>query len=150
MRVSEIMTRSVVTCRPEQFASDAAGLMWEHDCGCVPITDASADGDLVGIVTDRDLCMAAYTRGLPLHEIRVDSIMAPVVQTCRPSDTLEEAERRMSEAKVRRIPIVGGAGEVVGILSLSDIARARERSRTARFLERLRGDVARTLAAITS
>lgn len=148
MRVEEIMTRDVATCVAGQSAADAARLMWERDCGCVPIVDA--DGDLAGIVTDRDLCMAAYTRGVPLHEISLDSVMSRTVQTCRPSDSVAEAERRMSEAQVRRLPIVGGLSQIVGILSVSDIARARTRSWIARIGEHVAGDVARTLAAITA
>lgn len=146
MRVEEIMTRDVATCRPEQTGHDAARIMWERDCGCVPIIDA--DGDLVGVVTDRDLCMAAYTRRAPLHEIRLETVMAADVQTCRPSDTVREAEGRMSEAQVRRLPIVGGVGQVVGILSLSDIVRAKEASAAERVIERLWGDLLQTLAAI--
>lgn len=147
MRVHEIMSRQVATCRPENHAGDAARIMWEHDCGCVPVCDA--DGDLVGIVTDRDLCMAAYLRGVPLSEIGIESVMTRSVQTCRPTDPIEEVERRMSAAQVRRIPIVGGVGQVVGIVSLSDIVRARARSVPSRLFERLVSDIARTFAAIT-
>ncbi len=147
MRVQEIMTRHVATCRPDQSANDAARIMWERDCGCVPVCDA--DGDLVGIVTDRDLCMAAYLRSAPLREIEIESVMSRVVQTCRPTDGIEDVERRMATAQVRRIPIVGGVGQVIGIVSLSDIVRARARSVPSRLFERLVSDIARTFAAIT-
>lgn len=147
MRVEEVMTRDVAIGRPEQTGADAARMMWDRDCGCVPVVDS--DGDLVGIVTDRDLCMAALMRSSPLHDITLDSVMSRTVQTCRPSDTVDEAERRMSVAQVRRIPIVGGVGQVVGIVSLSDVVRARESSVAGRIFERLAGDVAKTLAAIT-
>lgn len=148
MRVDEIMTRSVATCRPEHTGSDAARIMWERDCGCVPVVDDT--GDLVGIVTDRDLCMAAAMRGVPLHEIPIGSVMSTTVQTCRASDTIDACEKRMSVAQVRRIPIVGDAGRVVGIVSLSDIVRARRTTPGARILERFLGDVVSTLAAITA
>lgn len=144
MRIEAIMTRDVATCVAGQSAADAARLMWERDCGCVPIVDS--DGELAGIVTDRDLCIAAYTRGLPLHEISLDSVMSRTVQTCRATDSVAEAERRMSTAQVRRLPVVGGLSSVVGILSLSDIARARGRT----WVTRMIGDVAKTLAAITA
>lgn len=147
MRVEEIMTREVGTCRPWDSAVDAARIMWDRDCGCVPIIDE--EGDLVGIVTDRDLAMAAYTRGLRLQDIKLETVMSRNPQTCRPTDTVEEAERRMSAAQVRRLPIVGGVGQIVGIVSLSDVARARESSAGSRILERLLGDVAKTFAAIT-
>lgn len=147
MRVEEIMARQVATCRPEQTAADAARLMWERDCGCIPIVDA--DEELVGIVTDRDLCMAAVTRGLPLDQLRLDSVMQSTVQTCRRTDSVREAERRMSEAQVRRIPIVEGLSRVVGIVSIADLARARGGTWLARMGERILGDLTRTMAAIT-
>jgi CBS domain-containing protein len=93
--------------------------------------------------------MAAYLRGVPLREIVIESAMSRAVQTCKPTDTVEEIERRMSAAQVRRIPIVGGVGQVVGIVSLSDIVRARARSMPSRLFERIVSDIARTFAAIT-
>ena len=66
MKVEQLMTKSVATCGPDKSADDAARIMWERDCGFVPITESTSNPRVIGVVTDRDLCMAAYTRGRPL------------------------------------------------------------------------------------
>jgi len=123
MLVEALMTRPAHHCHEHDMLDVAARLMWEHDCGCVPVLDGS--GELVGIVTDRDVCMAAYTRGLPLAAIRVDATMAHTLIVCRPEETVSAALRRMEAHDVRRLPVVGAHGQLVGILSLADVVRAR-------------------------
>ena len=70
MKVEQVMNRNVKTCRSSDSLDRAAQLMWENDCGCVPIVDDEGRG--VGMVTDRDVCMAAYTQGGPLTHLRVE------------------------------------------------------------------------------
>jgi CBS domain-containing protein len=142
MRIQEIMSKPVVTCRPEDPLNTAAQLMWEHDCGAIPVTE---DGQLVGIVTDRDICMAAYTQGKPLSEIPVAHAMATQVFSCNPEEALDAAERLMSEKQIRRVPVVNGDNRPVGILSLNDIARHGASTGRAKGIDR---EVTRTLAAI--
>ena len=96
--------------------------MWEKDCGCLPVVDVA--GRVVGMITDRDICMAAYTRGTPLGGETVESAMTRGVVTCGPEDTLGEVERLMKTAQVRRIPVVDDNAKLIGIISLSDMARA--------------------------
>ena len=120
MRVEELMTRHVATCHADSTLADAARIMWEHDCGAVPVVDGER---LVGIVTDRDTLMAAFTRGRRLDEVAVDAAMARDVRTCQPRDHLQSAERVMREAKVHRLPVVDYGGRLVGILALADLAR---------------------------
>jgi CBS domain-containing protein len=141
------MSVHVVTCRPDQTAADAARLMSERDVGCVPVINAR--GSLVGIVTDRDLCLHAVKAGKRLDEIGLDTVMTRDVCTCLPSDDVDRVERCMSEAQVRRIPVVLGT-RLVGIVSLGDVARARYGTWHSRLSQRLYADVARTLAAIVS
>lgn len=146
MDVSNIMSRNVITCRPEETLSQAVGRMWDHDIGCLPVVDAS--GHVVAVVTDRDACMAAYTQGLPLSAILVSSAMSHGLHACLPSDPLAGAERVMRAHQIRRMPVINGEGHVVGMLSLNDLAReaAREAGRKHR---QLTGDeVSATLAAI--
>jgi len=76
MKAEKIMTREVASCRPDDTLNDAARIMWERDCGFVPVTAEDSGGRVVGIVTDRDLCMAAYTRGQRLADIRVGEVMS--------------------------------------------------------------------------
>lgn len=121
-RVEQWMTREPRTCRPEDSLADAARAMWEQDCGVVPVVNA--ERELVGVVTDRDVCMAAWSRGLALHEISVRSTMQTRLFSCLASDALVDATEEMQRAEVRRLPVVDSNGLLVGILSLQDLARA--------------------------
>jgi CBS domain-containing protein len=137
------MTRPAVTCRATDNLDAAARLMWEGDCGFVPVVD---DHDsLVGIITDRDICMAAYTRGQTLREIPVEAAMAGKVFSCHPHDSVESVEELMGEKQVRRVPITDDDNHPIGVVSLNDIARHAASSRTN---GRRSSDVTRTLAAI--
>jgi predicted transcriptional regulator len=108
-------------CRPDDRLSAAARLMWEHDCGCVPVVDER--NVLVGMITDRDACMAAYTRGLRLDEIPVHTVMTRRAFSCKADDTLEAAEVLMRSHQVRRLPVVDQTNKVVGLLSSNDLLR---------------------------
>lgn len=145
MRVEEIMKRPVVTCNVQASLSDAARLMWEKDCGALPVV--SEDGRVIGVITDRDICMAAYTRGAALEAIPVRAAMSQAVFSSRPSDTAAQAERLMQEKQIRRVPVVDPQGRPVGILTLNDLARAAAQA-TARMTSGSGVDVLRTLAAI--
>jgi CBS domain-containing protein len=141
--IQELMSKPAVTCRATDRLNIAAQLMWEHDCGSIPVTDTA--GTLVGIVTDRDICMAAYTKGAPLSAIKVSEAMAKQVFTCHASDSVEAAEQLMSEKQIRRVPVVDGASRPVGLISLNDIARYVAAARKKNGLD---SEVTQTLAAI--
>ncbi len=93
--------------------------MWEHDCGCVPVVDGH--GKLAGIVTDRDICMAAYTQGVPLEAIPLARVMSPKLILCSRTDELETAHHLMRTYEIHLIPVADSRGRPVGILSLSDV-----------------------------
>jgi len=118
--VRRIMNAAPLTCTPEDSLNRAAQIMWDADCGVVPVVDG--EGAVVGLVTDRDVCMAAYTRGQQLGAMNVASVMASEVHSCSPDDSLRSVLRMMGDKKVRRLPVVA-AGKLVGIVSLGDIAR---------------------------
>lgn len=124
MRVADLMTVDVKTCGPDDPLSVPAGLMSTHDCGSVPVV--GADGRVVGMLTDRDICMAALRRAAPLDGIQVAEAMASRVCSVRPDDTLETAAGMMRRHQVRRLPVVDPAGRLVGLLSLGDLARRAE------------------------
>ena len=121
MRISDIMSQPVVTAGLGSTLDTVARKMWEHNCGSIPVVDE--DGLLAGFITDRDICMAAYTQGKPLSAIPVTTAMAKQVSVCHADDPVSEAERVMCERRVRRVPVVNGKGEPVGMVSLEDIAR---------------------------
>jgi CBS domain-containing protein len=120
-RVEEIMTPGPKTCRASDYLSTVAELMWEHDMGCVPVVDDR--GRLVGVITDRDVCMAAYTQGLTLYEIPVLTVMAKKAVWVRRDDDVEVALERMREAQVRRLPVIDVDWQVVGLISINDLIR---------------------------
>jgi CBS-domain-containing membrane protein len=107
-------------------------------------------GHAVGVVTDRDLCMAAYTKGRPLSEIRVDAVMSRQLVVCLPSDPLARAEKLMKDYQVRRLPVVDAFGKLLGMVSQNDLVReaARESSARRRDRELREHEVMNTLAAI--
>ncbi len=119
MKVADLMTRDVRACAIHESLNAAARIMWDHDCGCAPVVDGH--GRLVGIVTDRDICMAAYTQGLPLEAIPVERVMSARVVTCARGDELETAHRLMRTHEIHRLLVADTRGRPVGILSLSDI-----------------------------
>jgi CBS domain-containing protein len=143
MRAQDWMIRDVRTCRPETSLNDAANEMWQGNCGILPVVDA--DRKLVGVITDRDVCMGAYTQGRVLSDLPVRNSMSRAVFACRPSDPIEDVIRCMADHQVRRVPVVDAKGGLVGILSLDDLARhvvglddERERARLVpRFVEAL-------------
>lgn len=138
--MQEVMTKTVWTCRADDSMAVAARLMWEHDIGAVPVLDAG--GKLVGIVTDRDLCMGAYFTGEPLTAVPVEHAMSKVVFRIEPAQTLGKAEELMRSKRIRRLPGVEG-DQLVGMITLGDLARAARAHRAVTASE-----VNATLSAI--
>jgi len=142
MKVEEIMSREVKVCALSETLNGAAQLMWENDCGCIPVVEG--DSKVVGMLTDRDICMAAYTRGATLHGLHASSAMSRELFACRPGDDLLKAQQIMREHRVRRLPVTDTRGKLVGILSLTDVARAAAMTNSAAR----KAKVADTLAAV--
>jgi CBS domain-containing protein len=144
MNASELMTREVHSCSINDSLQRAVQLMWEHDCGVVPVVDDQ--NKVVGMITDRDVAIAAYTQGRPLWEIPLSSAMAHHVHGVREDDDLETVETLMRRVRVRRIPVLDGDGRLKGILSMNDLARHAHRGRKG---DGLRPDsIVQTLAAV--
>ncbi|MEY4579466.1 MAG: hypothetical protein RL701_4169 [Pseudomonadota bacterium] len=120
MKIEQVMTKNVFSCYLDDSLNAAVQIMWEHDCGCVPVVDYLSR--VVGIVTDRDACMAAYTQGRPLAEILVSEICTRNVEGCRLGESVSVAEQKMAKAQVRRLVVTDAEDHLVGIVSLSDLA----------------------------
>src|SRR5215472_13251551 len=145
MEIADLMTRQVQCCAPEDSLEQAARLMWDHDCGCLPVCTGAEDrARTVGLITDRDICMCALFEGVPLSQLRVEQAMAKQVLGCKPEDSLEQAERVMQSARVRRLPVLSGRGDLLGMISLADLAREAERGRR----EAAASSIGHTFAAI--
>ena len=124
--VRSVMTGDVVTCAPNDTLHRAAQIMWERDCGAVPVVEQS--GRLAGIITDRDLTMGALTQGLPLVAIPVGRVASGRVHTVAVDASVDDVVAVMGEQRVRRVVVVDGAAKhddarVVGIVALADVAR---------------------------
>jgi CBS domain-containing protein len=119
MRVSEIMTASAVTCRPEMNLAQAVQLIWERNVGILPVVDEK--GTLVGVLTDRDICIALGTRNRLAAELLVSEVAMPKVYTCKSNEDVHEALQLMSAKQVRRLPVINEKGVPVGVLSMDDL-----------------------------
>lgn len=122
MRVRDLMSKSVVTITPEESAALAARLLSRHELGALPV--CAADGTLAGIVTDRDIVTRCVAAGEEPGRVPVRDIMSPAPSVITPETPVSAAARLMAQRQVRRLPVVE-QGQVVGMLSLGDLARSR-------------------------
>lgn len=120
MHAAEVMKHPVYVCSIDASLEQVARVMWEHDCGAVPLVDA--EGRAVAMITDRDIAMAAHLQGKPLHEIAARTAASRSLASVREESTLEEVESRMRDWQIRRVPVVDDRERVVGIVTLNDIA----------------------------
>ena len=120
MKVKDIMTADLQTCDPQMSAAAAAGLMWDGDCGFLPVVEA---GTLLGVVTDRDLYIALATQNRRPSELLVGDVATRKVITCEPDADIHAALEAMKAHQIRRLPVVDGEGRPVGMVSLNDLAR---------------------------
>ena len=118
MKVKEVMTPDAKAIWITESLADAAKEMWENDCGVLPIIK---DRKVVGIITDRDICMATAMRDTPPSHISVEEVMNRDVYAAKPEDNVEAALSLMREHKIRRLPILNVEGELKGMLSMNDI-----------------------------
>lgn len=148
MKIKDLMTKEVGTCRPTDPLSAAAQLMWDRDCGCVPVVSDDESGQVVGILTDRDICMATHFRGTAPGAVSVGEVMSTKVRTIGPSETAADAEAVMQDARVRRLPVVDEDQRLVGLISLADLARATTAQHASKKPELTDLELGETLEAI--
>lgn len=127
MRIQDLMTWDPESCTPHHDLSHAAMIMWRRDCGIVPVVE-SGTNRLVGVVTDRDICMATATKGRSPAAITVGEVMSKDPVSCVAGDELKTAIRKMEEAQVRRIPVIDTQGNLRGIVTMNDLALHAEKS----------------------
>ena len=148
MRVQDLMTRQVHSCRPNDTLEQAAQLMWNFDCGCIPVCTGNGASRVLGMITDRDICMSALFQGKALKDLHVSDAMSKSVETCRSSDSLAAVEKIMQKARIRRLPVLDEEDSVVGMISLADLAREAAHERTRYGKEITNTEVVDSLAAI--
>ena len=131
MKVRDVMTSDVQTIRPDQTAQDAASFMLNADAGSIPVTDG---GRLVGMITDRDIAVRGIAKGNG-PDTPVSELMSSDVICARDDDDIADAASRMSEAQVRRLPVVDQNEQLCGIVSLGDLSREADSDCASEALE---------------
>lgn len=124
MKIRDIMTSDVETAEPDDTLDELAIMMREQDVGAIPVVE---DGELIGIVTDRDIVLRCVAEGKDPADIAADEIISGDLQTIEPDADLEQARRIMAQHQIRRLPVVDN-GMLVGMISLGDLAVKTDRS----------------------
>lgn len=111
-------------CTPQDTAERAAQAMRESSCGCTPVVENKENLNLVGVVTERDICHHVAADDRRASEVRVEEIMRPAASACcRADDSLEEAERKLKEHQVTSLPVINKAGCCCGTVSFHHIRK---------------------------
>src|SRR3954451_24495612 len=131
MKVSEVMTRDVQTIRPDEPVQQAASFMLSADAGSIPVTDGDR---LIGMITDRDIAVRGIAKGYgpdtPVRDLMTDAIVC-----VRIDDDVEEVASKMSQAQVRRLPVIDENERLCGIVSLGDLSREADTDCASEALE---------------
>jgi CBS domain-containing protein len=149
----ELMTANVKSCRADTDLASVAKIMWDCDCGTVPVVNE--ERKVIGMITDRDICIAAATRSTSPANIRVREVMSGHVQTCFSEDGVSTVLKTMKERRVRRLPVLDRQERLVGIVSISDLVARADRHSGANvpgeeFLATLKSICGHSVAAVTA
>jgi CBS domain-containing protein len=138
MKVETIMKREAKTCQRGTNLAEAASILWDQDCGVLPVVDDA--GKVVGMISDRDICMAVVTKKRLPSDIAVGEVISGnPVYTCAPEDQIENALRTMQDHQVRRLPVARADGQLCGILSINDVILATDpKGKGIRFEETMK------------
>jgi CBS domain-containing protein len=126
MLVKDVMTKDLACCTPQQSVVDAAKLMKKADVGAIPVVDSLQSKKLLGIVTDRDICIQVVAESLDPKSVKVEKYMSKDLVTASADEDLDRCAQLMQENQVRRIPVVDEKGILVGIVAQADIAQEAE------------------------
>jgi len=147
MKIQDLMTSDVQCCGPDTNLATAAKMMWDSDCGALPVLNV--EGHVTGMITDRDICMAAATKNKPASDITVWETISGKVYTCQLSDDVHTALDIMKREKVRRLPVVDEDGVLQGIVAMNDFVLLAADAKGAKAPAVSYEDVVRTMKAIS-
>ena len=147
MKVKDIMMGTPYYCQPETNLGSATELMWNANCGFLPVE--SVEGKVIGVITDRDICVALGTRNRPAGEVTVAEVLSGKLYSCAPDDDIHMALQTLKESAVRRLPVISQNGTLVGVLSMDDILLRAEPSSLGKEPELSSDEVVRTFRSIT-
>lgn len=146
MKVKDVMTGTPYYCQLDTSLGSATELMWIRNCGFVPVM--GTNGKIVGVVTDRDICIALGTRNRLPGDVTVGEVMSNRLFACSPDDDVHVALRTMQEGGVRRLPVIVENGTLVGVISMDDLLLRAEASGIGKRPELSTEEVVRTYRAI--
>jgi CBS domain-containing protein len=128
MKVKELMTGSPTVCDLNESLAEAAKTMWDADCGVLPVLK---DGrEVVGLITDRDICMAMAMRDCLPTAVSTEEVITGEVYSVAPEDEIQKALELMQQYQVRRLPVINAEGALEGMLSMNDIILKAEEQPT--------------------
>ena len=146
MKVKEIMTVSPSVCELNESLAQAARTMWDADCGVLPVLK---DGrEVVGLITDRDICMAMAMRNCNPDAVSAEEVITGDVYSVAPEDEIQKALELMQQYQVRRLPVVGPQGDLEGMLSMNDIVLNARQKQNGMAPEIGYAEVVRTYKAV--
>jgi CBS domain-containing protein len=148
MKIQDIMTSDVQCCGPDTNLAAAAKMMWDSDCGALPVLNV--EGKVLGIITDRDICMAAATKNKPPSEITVWETTSGKAYSCLPTDDVHTALDIMKRERVRRLPVVDEDGMFQGIIAMNDFLLAAQEAKGRSLPAVSYEDVVHTMKAISA
>jgi CBS domain-containing protein len=151
MTAKDFMTANVKSCGADANLASVAKIMWDCDCGTVPVVNE--ERKIIGMITDRDICIAAATRSTAPANIRVREVMSGPVRKCFSEDGVSTVLRTMKEGRVRRLPVLDREERLVGIVSINDLVARADRHAGAtvpadEFLATLKSICAHSVAAV--
>lgn len=143
MKVKDVMMRTAAGCSADTNLGAAVEIMWNRNCGILPIVDAQAK--VTGVITDRDICIALGTRNRLPGEIAAGEVATGKIFCCNPEDDIRAALTTMAQAKVRRLPVINTEEKLEGILSMDDVVLHSEAGRAGRPVDLSHEEVVETL-----
>ena len=148
MKVQDIMTSDVQCCGPDTNLAAAAKMMWDSDCGSLPVLNV--EGQVLSMITDRDICMATATKNKSASDIIVWETVSGKAYTCHLSDDVHTALDIMKRETVRRLPVVDEEGVLQGIVAMNDMIILAGEAKRGKSPALSYEDVVRTMKAISS
>ncbi|HKW88685.1 MAG TPA: CBS domain-containing protein [Candidatus Acidoferrales bacterium] len=143
MKVRDVMVGTPAYCGADTNLGSAIEILWNRNCGFLPVVDEQEK--VIGVVTDRDLCIAMGTRNRLAGDLTVSEVVSPQLFYCKPEDDIHAALRIMGDKKVRRLPVVDNERKLRGILAMDDIVMHAQTSRAGKFPELTAEDILGTL-----
>ncbi len=135
MFVKDIMTENPACCSKDTSLEEAAKMMKDNDCGCIPVVEDNEAKKPIGVITDRDICCRTVAEGKNPLEMTVGDVMTSEVETVNPNTSVEDCCNLMEDKQIRRVVVVDDMGSCCGIVAQADIAINAEEAKTAEVVQ---------------